>query len=329
MKFTWTPLVDDSVPGAHDGTPTAAAPLNALAAKVGDDASAVTTSLDYLLKNPASLEPGHKHNVFWSNDGTTELLISDGFNQLHAVGQPGGAYFVLINSNPTVGEGFVVGADLDTKFFNVGYQNEEWWDNSSILQLNSAGMFNTGSGAVGGLNFVSLAGPIRFATGGDAFTDVRFFIDLAGSIGMGTVSPVISDGIGLHIAGKILRLGTPKTPATSGASGNKGETCWDSGFLYICVDTNSWKKVAIAGLVKEIGMDLTTYSVAKAAGQAAVAKLNDAYILSVKRFDPTSGQSKTPQVQAVGKAKVQAQIHSLQGQVASLMELLADLEALG
>jgi hypothetical protein len=76
-------------------------------------------------------------------------------------------------------------------------------------------------------------------------------------------------------------------------------------------------------------MDLTTYATVKAAGQVAVAKLNDAYVLSVKQFDMTTGNPKDPQVQAIDKAKVQAQITTLQGQMDSLTTLLADLEALG
>ena len=40
-----------------------AAHLNNLEAKVGVDASAVVTSLDYLLKNTASVDPGHKHSL--------------------------------------------------------------------------------------------------------------------------------------------------------------------------------------------------------------------------------------------------------------------------
>lgn len=50
---------------AVDGvTEIIAAHVNALEAKVGADSSAVTTSLDYLLKNPASIDPGHLHG--WS-----------------------------------------------------------------------------------------------------------------------------------------------------------------------------------------------------------------------------------------------------------------------
>ncbi|HEX9061346.1 MAG TPA: hypothetical protein VF941_14295 [Clostridia bacterium] len=44
--------------------------INALETKVGVDGSAVTTSIDYLLKNTASTDPGHKHTSA-SLSGTT------------------------------------------------------------------------------------------------------------------------------------------------------------------------------------------------------------------------------------------------------------------
>lgn len=43
-----------------------------------------------------------------------------------------------------------------------------------------------------------------------------------------------------------LRLRTAKTPATAAATGTQGQFCWDNGFLYVCVATNTWKRVAIA-----------------------------------------------------------------------------------
>ncbi len=49
---------------AIDGvTEVVAAHLNNLEAKVGTDNSAVPTSLDYLLKNGSSIDPGHKHTA--------------------------------------------------------------------------------------------------------------------------------------------------------------------------------------------------------------------------------------------------------------------------
>ena len=46
-----------------DGQTIESAHINNLEAKVGADGSAVTSSLDYLLKNPASLDPGHIHTT--------------------------------------------------------------------------------------------------------------------------------------------------------------------------------------------------------------------------------------------------------------------------
>lgn len=70
--------------------------------------------------------------------------------------------------------------------------------------------------------------------------------DAGGLVGIGTAAPAISDGVGLDINGKILRLRTSKTPASAAATGNAGEICWDTGFLYVCTATNSWERVAVA-----------------------------------------------------------------------------------
>ena len=50
----------------------------------------------------------------------------------------------------------------------------------------------------------------------------------------------------LDINSDIVRLRTAKTPATAGAAGNAGNICWDANYIYICVDTNTWKRVGIA-----------------------------------------------------------------------------------
>jgi hypothetical protein len=53
-------------------------------------------------------------------------------------------------------------------------------------------------------------------------------------------------GTALCVHGDMLRLTTAKTPATATATGTAGQICWDSGFVYVCVGTNSWKRAAIA-----------------------------------------------------------------------------------
>ena len=64
---------------AVDGvTEIEAAHLNNLESKVGIDGSTVPTSLDYLLKNPASLDPGHRHTAgAFSGGGDGEVFFKD------------------------------------------------------------------------------------------------------------------------------------------------------------------------------------------------------------------------------------------------------------
>jgi len=70
-------------------------------------------------------------------------------------------------------------------------------------------------------------------------------INSIGNVSIATADPVISDGVGLHLAGKILRLGTAKTPTGSGDTINTGEIFWDANYLYVGVGTNSIKRIAL------------------------------------------------------------------------------------
>lgn len=64
----------------------------------------------------------------------------------------------------------------------------------------------------------------------------------SGNVGIGTAAP---SGL-LDVNDDHVRVRTAKTPATAGAAGNAGDICWDAGFVYVCVATNTWKRVAIA-----------------------------------------------------------------------------------
>jgi len=50
----------------------------------------------------------------------------------------------------------------------------------------------------------------------------------------------------LDVTNDTVRLRTAKTPASAAATGNAGDICWDTGFIYVCTATNTWKRVAIA-----------------------------------------------------------------------------------
>jgi hypothetical protein len=48
------------------------------------------------------------------------------------------------------------------------------------------------------------------------------------------------------IVGNTLNIPVIRTPASAGASGTKGDICWDTSYIYVCVATDTWKRVAIA-----------------------------------------------------------------------------------
>jgi len=65
--------------------------------------------------------------------------------------------------------------------------------------------------------------------------------DVSGNIGIGVTPTCVLD-----INADKFRLRTSKTPSSALDTGNAGDICWDSSFIYVCVGTNTWKKVGIA-----------------------------------------------------------------------------------
>jgi hypothetical protein len=65
--------------------------IKKIEAKIGMDGSAVATSLDYLLKNAASLNPGHKHTILAADTNFADYIaqrpiIKDYGESINAVG---------------------------------------------------------------------------------------------------------------------------------------------------------------------------------------------------------------------------------------------------
>lgn len=65
---------------------------------------------------------------------------------------------------------------------------------------------------------------------------------LEGKLGLGTPDPTAK----IDINSDIFRVRVNKTPASATASGNKGDFCWDTNYLYVCVATNTWKRTALS-----------------------------------------------------------------------------------
>ena len=48
------------------------------------------------------------------------------------------------------------------------------------------------------------------------------------------------------IVGDTINVPTTRTPASAAAPGTAGDICWDSSYIYVCVATDTWKRVAIS-----------------------------------------------------------------------------------
>src|SRR5260370_39374440 len=77
--------------------------------------------------------------------------------------------------------------------------------------------------------------------------DVDLFQFLTdGRTSLGLAAPDLSGTGKVHMGGNSFRLDQSRSPA-SNAAGKAGEFCWDANYLYVCVATNTWKRMAITG----------------------------------------------------------------------------------
>jgi hypothetical protein len=99
---------------------------------------------------------------------------------------------------------------------------------------------NTLTGATNNYGFYSniASGSNRYNFYANGTADNYF----AGNVGIGTAAPTAK----LDVSSDVFRLRTSKTPASASATGNAGDICWDSSYIYVCTATNTWKRVAIA-----------------------------------------------------------------------------------
>jgi hypothetical protein len=62
-----------------------------------------------------------------------------------------------------------------------------------------------------------------------------------------SIGPLNDDrGLILDVRSDSMGIQTPKTPATQTSAGVIGQICWDVDYIYVCVDTNFWKRTALA-----------------------------------------------------------------------------------
>ena len=90
-------------------------------------------------------------------------------------------------------------------------------------------------------------------TGGSTTTAVYINTNV-GEVGIYTVNPQATLDVNgtaiirgnLDVKGTNVTIETSATPASSSAAGTPGQIQWDSGYVYVCVASNTWKRAALA-----------------------------------------------------------------------------------
>lgn len=85
-------------------------------------------------------------------------------------------------------------------------------------------------------------GTLYLRAGGAGAGDNKVYILGNGNVGFGAASPTAR----VTINSNTMRLTTAKTPASAADTGNTGDICWDSNYVYVCVSTNTWKRSALS-----------------------------------------------------------------------------------
>ncbi len=271
-----------AVPHAEQHT-NANTAIESLQAKVGINGSAVTSSLDFLIKQGQN--PGHKHtfsdlvlDVGIPASGSTGALQFNAGNVLSSSSQ---ATYDAANNVLRLGTtgipasvpstapkilatgGLAIWADASTFAYHFicyepgGAIPRSYINQSSslmtIAQGDNGGSIRMIADSSGGTATEFLRGSATVLTVNETAADIDFRVEgtsnthlLLADAGLNRVAIGTSSPTAmLDINGDVLRLRTSKTPASASSDGRPGDICWDSSYVYVCVGSNTWKRAAL------------------------------------------------------------------------------------
>jgi hypothetical protein len=163
--------------------------------------------------------------------GTNSLINNRAGYQNSAMGM------LSLSANTTGYENSALGSNA-LRANTVGYRN-------SALGVNAgryAGTDTTGNSASNTSTYVGWQS--RAGASGNT-NEVVIGHDVVGA-GSNTTTLGNASTTLTRLHSNTLQLTTSRTPASATDVGNAGEICWDATHIYVCVDTNTWRRIAHA-----------------------------------------------------------------------------------
>jgi hypothetical protein len=164
-------------------------------------------------------------NLLFKTGGTTERLRIDSSGR------------VMVGTTSSLDNN----AQLHIKGFSSGHAGIVMQDQDNT---NAKTFFKQTGGATEIQTQNNTAHGVFKVTGWNGTASAEFMrVDGAsGNVGIGTTGPDAP----LDINGNRLRIRTARTITNSDDNGEVGEISWDANYLYVCVSTDSWKRVALS-----------------------------------------------------------------------------------
>lgn len=125
--------------------------------------------------------------------------------------------------------------DDTSSFIQMG---AAWYGANTILFGRGGGNGNSADNDIGSISYSNYFNYLSFKVNGSD----RMQINSSGNLGINTTSPTEK----LDVNSDKIRLRDSNTPSSASSTGNKGEICYDSNYIYVCVATNTWKRAALA-----------------------------------------------------------------------------------
>jgi len=169
--------------------------------------------------------------TFQDGSGKTVTVETASFGTqviLNGTGGTLGAYLTLNGQNESWVNVIAASNTTDLRWMRFGNGSNAQRDRFSIQRLNDT---------------ATIIRATPFSLANNAPTN-SFYMHASGGVSYGNTTDPGAGNIILN--GNQIIIGTAQTPASATAAGTAGTICWDANYVYICINTNTWRRIAHA-----------------------------------------------------------------------------------